>query len=198
MTRFNRSLVTALGAMTVTLMPFTVLATPITPNQNLLLAGNPKAANIHYQKARIKAKSGDAKGSIAELSEAIRLNPQFAKAYMRRGNMRDNLGDPKGALQDYAQAIKINPNYSLAYYNRGLTREKLRDHRSAFKDFDQTVRLKPDFPQAYKHRGLNRLMLKDEKGAAADFRIASDLYRKTNNQRGYQQMQQILKVLGRK
>jgi len=57
--------------------------------------------------------------SIAELTEAIRLNPNFALAYYNRANTYlDHKNQYDRAIADYSAAIRLNPNLSETYFYR--------------------------------------------------------------------------------
>ncbi|MCG9889945.1 MAG: tetratricopeptide repeat protein [Thermosynechococcaceae cyanobacterium MS004] len=128
----------------------------------------PKADDFVLQ-ADEKYNTGDLKGAIADLGQAIRLDPKSAVAYRNRGFVRNELGDKQGAIADYGQAIRVDPKNAVTYANRGNVRRALGDKQGAIADLDQAIRLDPKFAVAYNNRGFFRNELGDKQGAIADY-----------------------------
>jgi tetratricopeptide (TPR) repeat protein len=49
--------------------------------------------------------------SIADYSEAIRLNPEYVQAYYNRGFVRGQLGDYEGAIADFTRVLQLQPDH---------------------------------------------------------------------------------------
>jgi tetratricopeptide (TPR) repeat protein len=138
----------------------------------------PKADDFFLQ-AEDKYKTGDWKGAIADLDQAIRLNPKLTGAYKNRGLVRSELGDNQGAIADLDQAIRLDSKYAGAYHSRGIIRIKLGDKQGALIDFDQAIQLNPKLASAYAIRGFVRSRLGDNQGAITDINQAIQLNSKS-------------------
>jgi len=91
--------------------------------------------------------------TIADYTQAIRLDPNNSSAYIHRGYVYYAKGDYNRAIADYDQAIKLAPNREDAYNNRGYVYADKGDLNAAIADYDQAIRLDPNFTAAYKNRG---------------------------------------------
>ncbi|QLE57285.1 tetratricopeptide repeat protein [Nostoc sp. TCL26-01] len=129
-------------------------------------------ADDFYIQGGDKYKKGDMKGSVADYTQAIRINFKYVDAYNNRGVALANLNDHKGAIEDYNQALNINPRYGNAYNNRGVARANLGDKKAAIEDFNQAIQINPNDANAYYNRGIARSDLGDKKGAIEDYNQA--------------------------
>jgi tetratricopeptide (TPR) repeat protein/S1-C subfamily serine protease len=98
-----------------------------------------RAAYIYNIRATIKIRSGDTKGAITDLNEAININPKYPEAYLTRGLLRSELGDSKGAIADLDRAININPNYLEGYTIRSIVNLKLNNFKGAISDSTRVI-----------------------------------------------------------
>jgi tetratricopeptide (TPR) repeat protein len=110
--------------------------------------------SAHYGK-------GDFDPSIADYSEAVRLDPKSASAYGGRGLAYFDKGDFDRAIADYNEAIKLDPK-SASFYNksasvyyngRGATYSDKSDYDRAIADYSEAIRFDPKFIPAYTNRG---------------------------------------------
>jgi tetratricopeptide (TPR) repeat protein len=110
--------------------------------------------SAHYGK-------GDFDPSIADYSEAVRLDPKSASAYGGRGLAYFDKGDFDRAIADYNEAIKLDPK-SASFYNksasvyyngRGATYSDKGDYDRAIADYSEAIRFDPKFIPAYTNRG---------------------------------------------
>lgn len=94
---------------------------------------NPSNSYSFETRAYSRAKIGDFKGAINDLSEAIRLNPT-SYPYMLRGYYKTEIGDLEGAASDYKKVFSIGNkkeilsaiNYlSYSYISNGIYQEIL-------------------------------------------------------------------------
>jgi tetratricopeptide (TPR) repeat protein/S1-C subfamily serine protease len=99
-----------------------------------------RAAYVYNIRATVKLRSGDPKGSIADLDRAININPKYLEAYLSRGLLKLELGDPKGAIADIDRAININPNYLEAYLTRSAVNLKLNNFKDVFSDSTRVIK----------------------------------------------------------
>jgi tetratricopeptide (TPR) repeat protein len=91
--------------------------------------------------------------SIANYTEAIRLEPDYVKAYMSRGTAYEEKEDYDRAIADYTQAIRLDPNYAYGYvyWLRGNAYQNKRDYDRAIADYyralsdcEEAVRINPN------------------------------------------------------
>jgi tetratricopeptide (TPR) repeat protein len=124
-------------------------------------ASSPEANTALVRKAFTTLQSGDAKGAVGELSDAIAsdmLEPEMlANALLNRALAHQQLQDHQAALADYDAAISLNvmaPQLrSTALYNRGLAQQKLGASTKAIEDFTASLLINPKFSQAFYSRG---------------------------------------------
>ena len=118
-------------------------------------------ANIKLvRNAYATLQSGDAKGAVADYSDAINseaLEPEMlANALLNRALGYQQLKDHEAAIKDYNEALKLNvmakPLRSTALYNRGLSQQKLGNLTKAIEDFTASLIISPEFPQAFYSR----------------------------------------------
>lgn len=64
-------------------------------------------------------KQGDCELSVAEYSNAIRLDPNFEEAYYHRGLCYAVLDKHDLAFSDFDKAVQIKPDYEEVYFARG-------------------------------------------------------------------------------
>jgi tetratricopeptide (TPR) repeat protein len=113
--------------------------------------------------------AGDLDATIADYTEAIRLNPQYTEAFTNRGFARAAKGDRDGAIADYNEAIRLNPQMAIAFYNRGIVRKDKGDHDGAIADYNEAIRVNPQYTDAFINRGSVRKDKGDHDGAIADY-----------------------------
>jgi tetratricopeptide (TPR) repeat protein len=123
---------------------------------------NPTEANAALvRKAYATLRAGDAKGAVAEYSDAIAselLEPEMlANALLNRALAQQQLQDHTAAIADYDAALKLNVMApalrSTALYNRGLSNQKIDQVTRAVEDFTASLLINPKFAQAFYSRG---------------------------------------------
>jgi tetratricopeptide (TPR) repeat protein len=126
--------------------------------------------SAHYGK-------GDFDRSIADYSEAVRLDPKSASAYGGRGLAYFDKGDFDRAIADYNEAIKLDPK-SASFYNksasvyyngRGATYSDKGDFDRAMADLNEAIKLDPKYALAYYNRGIAYFDKGDYDRAIADY-----------------------------
>jgi tetratricopeptide (TPR) repeat protein len=132
-------------------------------------------AEAYYERGKVKYKSGDKQGALADFNKAIELDPNFAKFYGNRGSVKSELGDKQGALADYNKAIELDPNYTYAYNSRGVDKYELGDKQGALADYNKAIELNPNSANASYNRGVVKRDLGDKQGALADYNKAIEL-----------------------
>ena len=123
----------------------------------------------YFDRAYAKHDQGDFEGSVADYSEALKLNPSDHLAWYNRGLGYYNLKRNAEAIADYSECIRINPEYINAYYNRGLARNRNGDKTGALLDYNETIRRKADYVNAYRARGIIYEEMGDYDRAISDY-----------------------------
>ena len=93
--------------------------------------------------------------SIADYTEAIRLDPKNAEAFNNRAWTRYKTGDLKTSLEDADKAVELSANQSYVWDTRGHVHEALGNRSLAVRDYRQAVALDPS--NAESKSGLERL-----------------------------------------
>lgn len=139
-------------------------------NQAIANSRNP-SASIYIVRSRARMGTGDSKGAMADLNQAIHLNPGFLKGavYFLQSQLRSQQGDLKGALVDLNKAMDFEPEKTDYLIERAAVRLKLKDYKGAIADINKFISLNPKIIDAIKARGLIKFKQKDYKNALADF-----------------------------
>ena len=99
----------------------------------------------------------DYEESIADYTEAIRINPQLDDAYNVRGLAYDILGMHNDAIADYTKAMELNVQDTFAtlvyYNNRGASYRERGLYDEAIRDLDRAVSVEHN-AMPYLNRGL--------------------------------------------
>jgi tetratricopeptide (TPR) repeat protein len=115
-------------------------------------------------------------GSMADFTEAIRLDPNNADAfYNRAAEYRGGSGDRALALAiaDFDAVIRLDPRHTGALYSRGFAYHTKGDYDRAIADYNEAIRLgykSADGPLSY--RGHAYFCKKDFVRAIADYDAA--------------------------
>jgi len=96
-------------------------------------------ASYHDNRAKLKIKSRDFDGAIADATSAIQLNPRFPWHYATRGQANEGKGDFAAAIKDYKMAIQTEPHNS-AYKDmlRHAQTEASRNHEQSLNKSELT------------------------------------------------------------
>jgi tetratricopeptide (TPR) repeat protein len=76
--------------------------------------------NLEFKKSRllanaaIKARQGDAPGSLSDFQNMIKLDPQDPSGFYHRGLLHREMGNEAAAIEDFEQALKLKPDLALA------------------------------------------------------------------------------------
>ena len=135
-----------------------------------------------YPTAQVYCGRGNAYGvlrnfqqTIADCTEAIKLDANYAMAYNDRGAAYGILGNHQQALADFNKAIELNPNLALAYNNRGSTFRTLGNIPQGITDLNRAIELEPRVDFFYFNRGLCYVGMNDAPNAIENFNKAIEL-----------------------
>ena len=81
--------------------------------------------------------------TIADCTEAIRLDPDSPRLYLERAGAHSMLDRYEEAVADYDRAIGLDPDHAAAYLGRCHAKSELGRHEEAIEDYDHAVRLDP-------------------------------------------------------
>ena len=81
--------------------------------------------------------------TIADCTEAIRLDPDSPHLYLERAGAHSRLDRYEEAVADYDRAIGLDPGHAAAYLGRCHAKSELGRHQEAIEDYDQAVHLDP-------------------------------------------------------
>jgi tetratricopeptide (TPR) repeat protein len=128
--------------------------------------------------AALHATSGDFRGAIVLLDQAVEDNPSNTVAYTVRGTAYRKLGDYQRAIDDCTKAIQLDPTSDAAFCQRAFAYQEsdLPDHvEHAFADANESIKLNHNGALAYVLRGNALLERKEYQPAIDDFTRATEL-----------------------
>ena len=82
--------------------------------------------------------------TIADCTEAIRVDPDSPRLYLERAGAHSKLDRYEEAVADYDRAIRLDPDHAAAYLGRCHAKSELGRHEEAIEDYDHAVHLAPD------------------------------------------------------
>ncbi|MDE0326220.1 MAG: tetratricopeptide repeat protein, partial [Candidatus Poribacteria bacterium] len=113
--------------------------------------------------------------TIADCTNAIKLNPSEVSYYNKRGNTYFEKNQFDEAIIDYTKVIELNPRNARAYSQRGLPYFLKGEYDKAIDDFSKAIELNPDFAGAYYFRGMVQLHTQEWSKVKEDLNIAKDM-----------------------
>ncbi|MHC4663528.1 MAG: tetratricopeptide repeat protein [Planctomycetota bacterium] len=162
--------------------------TNVLPDSLIVLAMNPKFADVYRKRGYAKEKTGDLEGGIKEYDKALYFNPNEYICYNNRGYHKYVLGDIEGAIKDYTKAIELEPEYKTARLNRRGVRMEKGDYDGAIADCTKLIELEPETARYHLMRGSANQEKGDMERAYSDFTRAIELdpdYTEAYVERGY-------------
>ena len=81
--------------------------------------------------------------TVADCTEAIRLDPDSPQLYLERAGAHSRLDRYEEAVSDYDRAIRLDPDHAAAYLGRCHAKSELGRHEEAIEDYDHAVHLDP-------------------------------------------------------
>ncbi len=139
---------------------------------NQLLKADTTIAEAWLLRGVAKYSLNDLRGSIADLSAAIRINPVYTLAYLYRGSAYSQIGRTDLSISDYNMVIDLRPSSTDAYFNRGIAYLLRQNFSKSESDFSKVIALDPKNADAWINRGTARLYETDTIGALADYNRA--------------------------
>ena len=129
-------------------------------------------------RGRLYGLKGEYDLSIADLTEALRLEPNgrdTASHYNNRGVSYFGKGDYDSSIADFIQAIQRDRNNNTYYSNRGQAYHEKQDYDKAIEDYTQALRLDSNNARVFNWRGLSYEGKKAYFQAISDFTQAARL-----------------------
>lgn len=120
---------------------------PFTEASRLSSAGVAYGMNGQYDK------------SIADLSQAVRIDPDDADIWNNYGLYLGEAGKLKESLDALNKAIALKPGFAKAVYNKGNAWAKAGDFRNALKEYTEALAMNPDYTDALNNSGNCYIML---------------------------------------
>lgn len=100
-------------------------------------------------------KSGDNRGALSVVTEALQLYPDNFDFVVGKINLLLFFNEMSAALPYLNKAISMQPDDPLLYYSRGTCYSQLGDDLKAIPDFKKALELKPDFFDATYNLGAS-------------------------------------------
>jgi protein O-mannosyl-transferase len=125
----------------------------------------------YHDRALLKNESGDIKGALADLDEALLINPLGKDAYIDRGIIHLQRGNYPEAMQNFDRVLQIAPRYSKAYLHRGQVKQAMKDIQGAMGEYDMAISITPSY-YGYLNRASLKFTIKDFDGALIDIDMA--------------------------
>ena len=133
---------------------------------------DPQDPTYYFNRAIIRYKSNDLKGTMEDYNKVLELNPDNALTFYNRAILNTEIGKTREAVADYSKVIELSPRNILPYFNRGAVKFEAGDYYGAIEDWSQAIEIFPDFAKAYQARSSARYQIGDYAGAKADERTA--------------------------
>ena len=122
-----------------------VFRNPLSPDERGSLAGRAGLGRDDADLHRLEE-------TIADCTEAIRLDPDSPRLYLERAGARASLDRYEEAIADYDRVIRLDPDSAAAYLGRCHAKSELGMHEEAIEDYHELMRLDPDAMCAYGER----------------------------------------------
>ena len=101
-------------------------------------------AEVPYHNGITYFNKGNYTLSIANFTEAIRLEPKYTDAYLGRGNAYLYKKEYDKAIEDYNHTLVLDPEKAEAYLYRGVAYDNKGDRSQATADWNTALKFDPD------------------------------------------------------
>lgn len=140
---------------------------------NAALAGVPKPALEHYNKARELARAGDAPKAIEQLQLAITAHPKFALALGELGALYSKNGQPEKAIEAFRQSLQFAPEDYATLVSYGIVLFEHGDFEAAEQQLRRCLKSKPAASMPHLYLGMIHVKLRQLDEAEKEFRQAT-------------------------
>ena len=143
-------------------------------NEAFQKAGGKADANLHYRRAAIRFKRGDAEGALDDYTRGLAIAPT-EEAYVSRAAILEKLERKPEAASDRREAWKLPlGDYAYSYSYRADRRLRAGDRDGAFDDWQKAADLSRGDERAeyIVMRALGRASVGDNEGAMKDADLA--------------------------
>ena len=136
-----------------------------------ILQADPRNCEARFQRARLRAMSGDLAGSVALLEEIQVIDPGHLEACKALALLHEKQGDLARAEVFHRRATALAQSDAAVHYNLGVLLQNTRRDAEAAASYRRAIELQPTFTQALNN--LGNILL-----GAEDFMAAADCYRR--------------------
>lgn len=139
------------------------------------LAGIPKLAVDHYQKALELARRGEANEAIENLQQALALYPEFALAWGELGNQYLKLRQFDKAERALASGLKLNPDDFGMLLTYGLVLLERGEYGASADKLRRAIKVRNLSPFGHYYLGLALIKQRKFDEAEKELLLAGDL-----------------------
>jgi len=125
-------------------------------NLNAAIRLDAEHAEAYFQRAGIRADTGQDADALADYEKAIALAPSDTRFLNMKGLFLLTRQQYDQAEQEFTRAIQIDPDFTKAYNNRGLVGLSRSDFVTAARDFQQAISIDPQYVDAHNNLGFAR------------------------------------------
>jgi tetratricopeptide (TPR) repeat protein/V8-like Glu-specific endopeptidase len=133
--------------------------------------------------------------AIAEFNRSIEIKPNYELAYSHRGIVYMQQKNFQQGLADIEKALQINPNSEFAYQGRAVYYVSKQQFQRSLADANRAIEINGVSPDSYTLRGVSYIGLGNRDRAKNALQKAARLYQKRGNQKDYQDVMAILRLL---
>ncbi len=140
-----------------------------------VIEDDPTFAGDHLRLAKIKYRTGDFRGAIADLEMTLKHEPRNADALYWKSRARYEVGDTVPALHDAMKARDLRPDDAQFSYMLGNVHMKLANYDAAEEAYSVAIQLDAADGSAFAGRGYSRYAKEQFKESLSDLLAAQNL-----------------------
>ncbi|MCA6112857.1 tetratricopeptide repeat protein [Bradyrhizobium cenepequi] len=114
----------------------------------------PPYYEAHLNRAKLRARVGDAAGALRDLDRALTIKPNEWRAHFEMGNILMGQDKAKAALQSYLSASEINSQSADLQSNLGLAYSELGDIGESIGHYLRALELDPRHPLTHNNLAI--------------------------------------------